>query len=62
MMSLMLHAHYYFHATFRLLAKHLEPFSLEIQISKSITTFEQHADDVTFGGPILPKILEIKRN
>ena len=64
MMSLMLHSHYNFDATFRLFAIHLKRFYTKSKFKKgkkSIGAFEKHADDVTSGCLILPKISEIVR-
>ena len=48
-----------------LLAKHLERFEMKSKLKKqnkkSIGAFEKHASNVTSGGPILPKILEVVR-
>ena len=65
MMSLMLDTPYHFHTPFKLFSKHLQHVYTKSKFKysrKYIGAFEEHADDVTFGGPILPKIGEFVQN
>ena len=64
MMSLMLHAHYNFDTSFKLLAKHLKRFftqNLSLKTPKNLGAFEKHAYDATSGGSIFPQISEVVR-
>ena len=64
MMLLLLHAHYNFDTTFRCLQNSLSAANAKCKFKngkKIIGAFEKHADEVTSGGPILPKISEVVR-